>query len=274
VTRIALVADGGPDAGLGHISRTAGLAAALSERGIEAVCFVLSSAEAIREVDGLEAADAIVLDSYRLGPTDTPGSAPVAVFRDMAEQPTGAALVIDGSNPDHACLQPVYWDLPAREPAERVKTVLVTTGSAVAIGPELVATVREGLPEVWIRFVRGPYTTEETPSGIAPLSAPDSLADALLEADLTVVGAGQTMLEAAAAGTPTVAVVLAENQRRQAERLSGLGAVVLADTGQVAGALEALANDRERRRTLSRRAQVVVDGQGARRIAALVEQLV
>ena len=88
-----------------------------------------------------------------------------------------------------------------------------------------------------------------------------------------MVGAGQTMLEAAAAGTPTIAIPVAVNQRRQAARLAALGGVVLAEPDALVDEVETLARDVERRRALSRTAQEVVDGQGARRVAALVEEL-
>ena len=58
---------------------------------------------------------------------------------------------------------------------------------------------------------------------------------AFLKADIAVVGAGQTMLEAAAAGTPTVSLLLVDNQRRQAEpacRARGRGARRAAITGR------------------------------------------
>ena len=82
--------------------------------------------------------------------------------------------------------------------------------------------------------VRGPYAKGDPPNEVEVLDAPESLAEVLLKADIAVVGAGQTMLEAAAAGTPTVSIVLVDNQRRQAEGLAALEAVVLADPRSLA----------------------------------------
>lgn len=270
--RVVVLADGGAEAGLGHVSRASGLAAALEERGVEVSSVVLEVPDPVGSVAGLDAAEAIVLDSYRVAPRDLPTAAPVAAFHDYGEAPVGAALVIDGSNPQHACLREPFWDLPAREIAENVAVVVVATGAGGRFG-EYAGHVRQALPAVTVLAVRGPYAKGDPPDGVEVLDAPDSLADVLVKADLAVLGAGQTMLEAAAAGTPSIAVPLVENQRRQAERLAELGAVVLAEPGAVGEQAAALAADSQRRHELSARAQAAVDGQGARRVAALVEQL-
>ena len=265
-----LLADGGAEAGLGHVSRVTGLAAALDERGVIASIALLEQSD---QTPALDAAGAVVLDSYRLTPADLPTGAPVAAFHDFGEPPAGAALVIDGSNLEHACLRPAFWDLPRREVDGQVCSVLVATGSGGALGPELATGVLRALPSAQVVLVRGPYARGQVPEGVEVAASPVSLAKLLVQSDLAVLAAGQTMLEAAAAGTPTVAVVLAENQRRQAATLAERGAVVLADRFAVADEVSALADDPDRRRRLSAQAQVAVDGQGARRVAALVEEL-
>jgi UDP-2,4-diacetamido-2,4,6-trideoxy-beta-L-altropyranose hydrolase len=268
--RVIVLADGGPEAGLGHVSRATGLTAALRERGVDATFVVLTAAD---PPGGLDSVDVVVLDSYCLTPDDLRASAPVAVFHDVGEAPGGAALVIDGADFDHACLRPEYWDLAPRTLRAPVESVIVATGAGAELGPALVMEVRRALPTAIVRLVRGPYVNDPSRSDAEVFEAPDSLADLLLDADLAVVTAGQTMVEAAAAGTPTVAVVLVENQRRQAEQLAELGAVELADSAYVSAVVAALATDFDRRRRLSAQAQQTIDGQGARRVAALVEAL-
>jgi hypothetical protein len=245
-----------------------GLEAALRERGVETELRILTDADQLGEIEG---ADAIVLDSYR-SPTVIPGSIPIAVMYDGGSWPDDADLVLDGAVPANICLRPEFWDLPPRE-IGRVGSVLVAAGAGGEQSVAFAGAVRTVLPSSRIVLVRGPYSTSEPPEGVEVAQAPDSLAVLLRDADLAVLAAGQTMLEAAAAGTPTVAVVVVENQRRQAERLAELGAVVLAEERSVSAEVAALALDHERRRALSKTAQETVDGQGARRIAALVEQL-
>ena len=160
---------------------------------------------------------------------------------------------------EHACLKPDFWDLPRRELSDAVGLVVVATGSGGALG-DYPGQVRRAVPDATVVAVRGPYAKGDPPDDVEVLDAPESLAEVLSTADIAVVGAGQTMLEAAAAGAPTVAVVLVDNQRRQAERLAELEAVVLADPGPSPPRCEAL-SDPERRRRLSGQAQATIDGQ-------------
>ena len=286
---VALVADGGPDAGLGHVSRCSALAVALRCRGIRTACLVNGSDEPL-ECDRITwtpladvvNADALVLDSYRLSGMQS--DLPLVVFDDAGESPAGAALVVDASGAPgvgdvrrlvgfrHACLRSPFWGLPEREAAPEVRSVLVAAGSGGA-ADELAAAAREALSEADVRVLRGPYAPEAA-TGDDVIHAPASLLELLLGADLVVTGAGQTMLEAAAAGAPCVAVALAENQRRQGRRLAAEGAVRFVEAADaVRPAIHALAADDRARAALARRAQQVVDGLGALRVAFRVAEL-
>lgn len=268
--RVLILADGGPEAGLGHVSRAMGLTAALRERGVEVDVQVLKPTE---HVQRLEAADVVVLDSYRMQPEDLSTRAPVVAFHDAGDPPDGAVLVVDGTRFEHACLKPAFWNLPAHELSDAVELVVVSTGGGGGAWADYPGHVRRALPDATVVAVRGPYAEGDPPDGVEVLDAPESLAEVFLKADIAVVGAGQTMLEAAAAGTPTVSLVLVDNQRRQAERLAALEAVVLADPRSLASEVVAVSSDSEWRHRLSARAQAAIDGQGARRVAALVEEL-
>src|SRR5262249_61873295 len=104
--------------------------------------------------------------------------------------------------------------------------------------------------------------------GVQALAAPDSLFDQQLAADLVISGGGQTMLEAAACGTPCISLVLAENQREQTLRLASSGAVVLVDPPDVDRILVAIDElDPAARQELRRRPQDAGDGYGALRMA-------
>lgn len=84
------------------------------------------------------------------------------------------------------------------------------------------------------------------------------------------------MLEAAAAGTPCIALPLAKNQRPLVSQLAMLGAVRAVDPPEPKDAVAAiveLADDTDARRSLSRRSQTAVDGYGALRVAFQIEAL-
>jgi spore coat polysaccharide biosynthesis predicted glycosyltransferase SpsG len=302
VTRsVVFIADAGEEAGLGHVGRASAIAVALGCRGVETNCYAYGAQRPFK-LDGvdwlpLEAdsfslpGNVVVVDSYRAPReliTRMAGTHRLVYMHDYGRAPNDAALVVsvaasnDGdrrlSGLRYAALRPAYWGLPARALGERVTRVLVTTGSALfaETGAQMARSLTEALAETTIELVRGPHSTIAVPPGIEVLDAPDSLLGPLLAADLVVSAAGQTMLEAAAAGTPCVALPLAENQRGQAERLAELGAVRLIErtnTEEVAAACYELAHDPETRRGLSRNGQHVVDGHGALRIAFQVAQL-
>ncbi len=93
-------------------------------------------------------------------------------------------------------------------------------------------------------------------------------------ADLAVCAGGSTSWELALLGLPTCILVLAENQRAIAERLSGEDIADYAgwyDTVTPEGLaqrIDMLLHDAERRRRMSIRAQRLVDGYGAARVVA------
>jgi spore coat polysaccharide biosynthesis predicted glycosyltransferase SpsG len=167
-------------------------------------------------------------------------------------------------------LRPPFWGVPRRRIDEEFRSVLVVTGAGGGdLGAELTHALEEALPRAEVTLVRGPYAPA-APPGVSALEAPESLLEPLFAADLVVGGAGQTILEAAATGAPSVALPLVENQRRQARGLADEGAVCLVDPPTVAAAVDAacgLAADPDARRILAERAQGTVDGFGALRVA-------
>jgi spore coat polysaccharide biosynthesis predicted glycosyltransferase SpsG len=119
-----------------------------------------------------------------------------------------------------------------------------------------------------VRFVVGPDGSDDAvPPGVDAVHAPPDLLGELLEADVVVSAAGQTMLEAACAGTPCVAIALVDNQRRQLATLERAAAVVAAEPESAATAVAALAADLPRRVALADRGREAVDGYGALRLA-------
>jgi spore coat polysaccharide biosynthesis predicted glycosyltransferase SpsG len=302
--RVALVADAGREAGLGHISRSSAIAVGLRCHGVETSCYACG-ADAPFERDGVpwipfDAEDislvpggVLVLDTYRL-PQETVARtakrSTLVLLHDLGEVPAGAALVVtvpgepssDGpphmAGPAYAALRPDFWGVQERQLGYRVTRILVTTGSGQLedIGRELAQAIAARLAPVRVTLVRGPDATATVPEGVDGLEAPDSLLEPLLQSDLVISSAGQTMLEAAAVGTPCIALPLVDNQRRQGLLLAELAAVRLVDPVTVddvtQSALE-LVSDLGARLSLSRNGQRTIDGYGALRIAFEVARL-
>jgi spore coat polysaccharide biosynthesis predicted glycosyltransferase SpsG len=288
---IALIADGAPEAGLGHLARCSAIATALRARGDEIAAHAYG-ARAPLTVDGvrwvpageLPSPRAIVLDTYTMPATERAALAattPLAFFDDVGEVPPGAALVIRMrggaagvlSGLGYAPLRAAYWGLPERRVRERVERVLITTGGGALqdAGLELARVARSALPGVSVALVRGPHARFDAPPGVELVHAPPSLLGELLAADVVISAAGQTALEAAATGAATLALPLVGNQRPNAEALAAAGAALVVEPGELATVLPTL--DFERRTALVRAGQRAVDGFGALRIAFRVAQL-
>jgi UDP-2,4-diacetamido-2,4,6-trideoxy-beta-L-altropyranose hydrolase len=98
-------------------------------------------------------------------------------------------------------------------------------------------------------------------------------------ADVAIAGAGVTSYELCYMGLPSLLLVVAENQRRIAERLSELGVAVNAGRSRefrgelFAEQLQALIESSERRGAMSHGARELVDGLGSERVrAALLDR--
>jgi UDP-2,4-diacetamido-2,4,6-trideoxy-beta-L-altropyranose hydrolase len=304
IAPVVFVADAGKDAGLGHISRSSAVAVALRCRGITVRCFAHGISEPF-ERDGLEWAplsdqelaaregDVIVVDTYRVATerlSEAASSNRLVVMHDLGSVPAGAALVVTVAGrpssvdaprltgPEYASLRPMFWGLPTRTPNASVRRILVAVGSGqfAAVGSDIAAELARAIPDAHVAVVLGPHSSIDSAHNVEVLDVPDSLLEPLLQADLAVTAAGQTMLEAAASGTPSIALVLADNQRAQAKLLGDAGAACVVDsptTSKVATAVAALLHDRPAREQLSASAQRLVDGYGALRVAFAIARL-
>jgi spore coat polysaccharide biosynthesis predicted glycosyltransferase SpsG len=286
------VADAGPEAGLGHLSRCTGLAVALRCHGCE-VRTLAYGADGPLTISGVawepvplsadlafEGAGTVVLDSYRLPGSGGPAGGELVAFHDQGQTdpPPGARVVaLAGSadawavGPRYACLRPEYWGVEPVAPGDPVDRVLVAAGSGVSGGAAAAATaVLEAVPGAEVRLVMGPYAGDDVPEGVVAAHVPGGLRDELRAADLVVTAAGQTMLEALCAGVPCVAYAAVENQRAQLDLMASGAAVQASDPESLGAAVAALAEDPGRRGALAARGRETVDGFGALRLAARI----
>lgn len=294
-----VIADAGQSAGLGHLSRSTAVAVALQTRGFQIGCHALGAVSPL-VIDGLEwtpaesliditrmHASVLLLDSYVLRASDVravlePRS--LIVMHDAAGYPEEADLVIalcpsDNQppgllvGPRYACLRPEYWGLPARDPATETSVVLVAAGAAGGGLSTLMDAAQQAMPHATLRVVRGPFDETLFDDAVETIENSKSLLRPLLAADLVVTAAGQTLLEAAATGAPSVGVALAENQRRQLDHLGSIGAVVPADVDNLVDRIRELGTSLSRRRAVAIAAQSAIDGFGALRAAFAIQEI-
>lgn len=193
-------------------------------------------------------------------------------------------------------LGPRYALLPAasrntgpKEIRPEVKNILVTLGGSNPPGlilKVLKALQQSGIGAVW-NVVAGPGFTK--PEIIEELGvsdrrinlhfAPGTLLRLLTESDLVICAGGVTAIEAAATGTPALILILAENQRLNAEEMDRQGIAVNLGWGgttpveAIAAVIVALARDVERRTRMSKRGRALFDGYGPVRCADAIQEL-
>jgi UDP-2,4-diacetamido-2,4,6-trideoxy-beta-L-altropyranose hydrolase len=99
----------------------------------------------------------------------------------------------------------------------------------------------------------------------------------MASADIAISGAGTTCLEFACLGVPTVALVLADNQRDVAKAIGDAGAARILDGAVVAARIAetviTIAADQNLRTRMSAAGRALVDGAGAARVADEVTRL-
>ena len=228
----------------------------------------------------------------------------VAAINDIPRHAFPCQLVVNGSlgaknlpyraagvgtrfllGPAYALLRPEFRHVPPRATRQVVRNVLVTLGGAdpASLMPRLL-TLLEGAPGAFeVTVIVGPFFThraalQETVRrqrrSVRLIPAPDSVCGLMQDADLAISAGGQTLFELAATATPTLAIRMADNQTVQLQGLSRAGAVKnlgepheAGFAQRLSGELQALLRSRQTRMTMSRRAQGLIDGLGAERVA-------
>jgi UDP-2,4-diacetamido-2,4,6-trideoxy-beta-L-altropyranose hydrolase len=299
-TDVVVAADGGRASGLGHLSRSGAVAAALRAKGRSVACVALGASTSIdHDVEWQPAASladcpatrgdgVVVLDSYVHQPADARGvfaDARLVAMHDRGEHDDVADLVVSLTageapgvlaGPAYACLRPEFWGLAAPPLSPALRNVLVTVGAGGSPSG-LAEAIGARLPGVTLSLVVGRLAEAADPApGARFVEHPSSLLAELLNADLVVCAGGQTLLESLASGRPTVAVVTAENQLAQVELLESLGAiraVYSAEPEVVAATVVEFVADQAERDRLASRGPELIDGYGALRVAYRIERL-
>ena len=260
---------------------------------------------------GLEGYDVAVVDSYQvstnyLGRLRATGAF-VVTLDDLARYPFPCQMVVNGGiharqltyrstgedtqfllGTAYCLLRPEFWTVPPRMPREKVRNMLLTLGGADPdhLTPQLLKALDRLPGDFTITVVIGPFFQNERQVALAAQEcghrvqlarSPERVMELMLEADLAVSAAGQTLYELAAVGTPTIAIQVADNQRMQLKSFGETGFLHSAgssDSDKVVNSAAALAKtlltSYERRRKMGESGKRLVDGQGALRISRLL----
>jgi len=265
----------------------------------------LYPARAVAAVRSLDP-DAVVVDSYKASIelfVALRALAPVVAVDDTADRPLPVDVVVNGGvaaesllydrttdtvfllGSRYALLDPQFADSPERPARTRVSRLLVTLGGGPST-TDLTAAIAAADAVVengTIDVAAGPFGADAAALDAIARAARNrvivhrdrfGLRALMLEADLAVSGAGMTLYELSAVGTPAVTVCMADNQEPNAAAFDRAGAApCAARAGEPAlrekleSVLRRLAGDAAARADIAGRARRLVDGRGAARVA-------
>ena len=185
-------------------------------------------------------------------------------------------------------LRKPFWKVPVRSCTASLQSVLVTFGGEDCrqLTAPVVNTLLDTFPNLQIHAVIGAAYQSALPNPHPRLKIHRNLSaaqmcDLMLQCDVAVSAAGQTLYELACTGCPTVAVKIANNQTHNFDGALALGVLdpqcaidasclptrdVIASVARAVESLQCHA----KRTQLTANSQRNVDGQGARRVAEVV----
>jgi spore coat polysaccharide biosynthesis predicted glycosyltransferase SpsG len=180
----------------------------------------------------------------------------------------------------YATLRSEFLGLPIKQIRDKPTRVMITFGGTDPTG--LAKRVSHALAakidcEIVVVLGKG-SALFEPPSGVVVLRDVRSMAHEMLVSDLIVTSAGRTVYEAAATGTPVVAISHSAREATHAHLSVDFGVIhlglgVLIDDAHIVSTVDRLLRNPMLRSELSQRLRASIDSFGARRIAARIQDL-
>ena len=241
-----------------------------------------------------------------------PACKQLMVIDDLADRPHDCDLLLDQSlgreaenyagllppaattllGPRYALLRPDFARLRTASLSRRVKPelrkLLVTMGGVdkdnatgkvldaladCTLPDDVVITVVMGLQAPWLSEVRAQAAAMRLSTEV--LVGVRDMAELMVQSDLAIGGAGMTAIERCVLGLPTIMVIQARNQIKQAEDLARIGAAVIYDpsedhAGRDLASLVERISQTENYTDMSQAAAAVTRGEGLPQIAECI----
>ena len=174
---------------------------------------------------------------------------------------------------------------PPLKATDASRRVLISVGGSDPhrLTERLIACVEQISAVEFIDVVVGPLFSDYERAGwsgrtrVSWHRAPSDMRRLMIEADVAVSGGGQTLYELAAAGVPCVAIKTAQNQLHNLTAFEAAGIGVWVGDAEdadldrkVIDAIRCLCEDGARRVAMGRKGRLLVDGNGANRVARAV----
>jgi UDP-2,4-diacetamido-2,4,6-trideoxy-beta-L-altropyranose hydrolase len=287
--KVAFRADASAAIGTGHAMRCGALESALATRGAQAV------------IAG-EPCDWLVVDNYALDEKwereQRPRAAKIAVIDDLADRRHDCDLLLDQNHfpnaatrydglvparcrkllgPRYALLRSEFAQqrnsLPAR--TGRVGRVLVSFGGVDAGNQtsKVIALLKDlGVAADVVAGSANPHVEalarQCAAAGFTFHRQAANMAELMAQADLAIGAGGSTTWERCCLGLPTLQVAIAPNQVALSQALALEGIVTYLGASVSAAAIREALSSPARLQAQSRKMMALVDGLGARRVAA------
>ena len=188
--------------------------------------------------------------------------------------------------PQYVPLREDFANIPHREINDRVTSVLISAGGSdpEQVLERIIRDICFKWPEITFHCVVGALNPriekikKLTSDHIVLHINEQNMAELMIKCDIAISAAGTTLYELCAVGLPTITYSLADNQIIATEQFETQGIMLNAGDcrnnigfmSRMEELLIMLCNSRERRDTLSRRTQNLVDGKGTIRIAEIL----
>jgi spore coat polysaccharide biosynthesis predicted glycosyltransferase SpsG len=308
---VVFVVAAGPSIGFGHLvrarhlARQLGVAPVMVLRGTsKAVDVALSMGWTVHQgppaqllatlPDLLVVDDPSACETRRWVEAARREGVPVATLHDGGWRTSDADLVIDGSlmaagahagsnravGPSFAVLDDRVREWRSRPHVRAHRHVLIALGggrhvrhTGVRIAKALSALDPHATIDLAAGFTADNAARPPLPPRCRWIAGRRGLADALALASVAVVAGGVTLYEACALGTPVVAVPVVPAQRSAVRAVARAGAAIAATVDSASHAAAALLGHPRVAAAMGRRAHRLVDGDGARRVAAQLRRL-
>jgi CMP-N-acetylneuraminic acid synthetase/spore coat polysaccharide biosynthesis predicted glycosyltransferase SpsG len=277
--------------GAGHLFRCLQLSDALShhrvrwdQTGLDAWALNIVCRRGFEVVfpgwDSLPLPDVLVVDCLDAAETVVPYAKACGVKVALFEHDGPARRYADAyfdefEDPSFAVLRPEFLCLPDKSVRERADRVLVVFGGTDPAGlNERVGSMLAYALDAEVRVVAGP-AAKLTKAGNATVIRDAHMAEQMMWADLVITGAGRTVAEAVACGTPVVSLPQNERESRHASIPGTLRLPLWAAVSDEAliRAVSRLLDRPALRAEMVGTARGFVDGRGCERVAHVIEGL-
>lgn len=188
----------------------------------------------------------------------------------------------------YTTLRKPFWEVPKKNIADKIARVLITMGSNDIrnLTPNIIQSIHQNFSQTKLKVIVGnsfkniiEIKNHASLNTELIFNADDSIMkDAMIESDIAISAAGQTLYELARMGVPTIAISIADNQKGNVYRSQKAGFIEFAGEWNDKSLNENILKhfsklcDKTQRQFKSECGQKFIDGQGATRVAKKIFQ--